>query len=102
VAFPTAEGLNNFGTIAGATLLATSELFRNQAFRYGPAAFGIQFHAELTLAMLHRWTVRGAERLGLPGAQPRRAHFEGRAVHDPPLRRWLDEFLDLTAGQASR
>lgn len=84
-----------FDLPSGATLLATSELFQNQAFRYGPAAFGIQFHAELTLAMLHRWTVRGAERLDLPGAQPRRSHFEGRAVHDPPLRRWLDEFLDL-------
>lgn len=91
-----------FDLPAGANLLATGDMFENQAVRFGPAAFGIQFHAELTLAMLHRWTVRGAERLGLPGAQPRRAHFDGRAVYDPPLRRWLDDFLDLWLGADPR
>ncbi len=84
-----------FDLPAGARRLAASEMFENQAFRYGPAAYGIQFHAELTLAMMHRWTVRGRERLKLPGAQPRRAHFDGRAVHDARLRQWLDDFLDL-------
>lgn len=79
----------------GGTLLATGDLFHNQAFRVGPCAFGIQFHAELTLAMLHRWTVRGAARLHMPGAQRRGDHFEGRSVHDPEIRRWLEDFLDL-------
>ncbi len=77
-----------------ATLLAQGEMFRNQAFRVGPAAYGIQFHAELTLAMMHRWTVRGAHRLTLPGAQSRQAHFDGRSIHDPDVRRWLKDFLD--------
>jgi GMP synthase (glutamine-hydrolysing) len=79
----------------GTTLLAMGELFENQAFSAGPSAFGVQFHAELTLAMLHRWTVRGAPRLELPGAQPRTLHFEGRSIHDGPIRRWLNDFLDL-------
>lgn len=79
----------------GAELLARSPSFDNQAFRYGPAAFAIQFHAELTLAMLHRWTVRGAHRFDLKGAQGRREHFEGRAVHDHRALAWLDAFLTL-------
>lgn len=76
-------------------LLATGETFANQAFAVGPSAYGIQFHAELTLAMMHRWTVRGARRMELPGTQPRRAHFEGRDVYDAAVRLWLERFLDL-------
>jgi GMP synthase (glutamine-hydrolysing) len=43
-------------------LLATADVYPNQAFRYGDNAWAIQFHAELTLAMMHRWAVRGAHR----------------------------------------
>lgn len=89
-----------FDVPRGLVLLATGERFPNQAFRYGRNAFGVQFHAELTLAMLYRWTTRGHERLSLPGAQARRAHFEGRAAFDPPIRRWLAEFLALVFGGA--
>lgn len=80
---------------AAATLLAEGSDFPNQAFRVGPAAYGIQFHPELTLAMLYRWTTRGAERFGLPGAQGRAHHFEGRFLHDGQTRLWLERFLDL-------
>jgi len=84
-----------FDLPAGVELLAEGDLFPNQAFAVGPAAYGIQFHPELTLAMMHRWTVKGAPRMVLPGAQQRRDHFAGRAVFDRPLRQWLDRFLDL-------
>ncbi|WAJ27490.1 glutamine amidotransferase [Antarcticirhabdus aurantiaca] len=83
----------------GATLLAEGDWYPNQAFAYGDNAFGIQFHAELTLAMMHRWTVRGHERLTLPGAQGRRQHFDGRAVYDAPVLRWLEEFLARIFGR---
>lgn len=79
----------------GCERLASSELFPNQAFRYGPAAFALQFHIELTLAMMHRWTTRGAERFELPGAQPRHLHLEGRALYDAQSLAFLDAFLDL-------
>ena len=85
---------------SGAELLAMGNVYRNQAFRVGPAAFGIQFHPELTLAMLYRWTTRGAPRMELPGAQDRRDHFAGRAVFDAALKRWLEEFLDRWIGTA--
>jgi GMP synthase (glutamine-hydrolysing) len=83
-----------FDLPAGSSRLAGSELFPNQAFRHGPAAFGFQFHIELTLAMMFRWTTRGAERFALPGAQPRHHHLEGRAVYDVESSRFLDDFLD--------
>lgn len=78
----------------GAELLATGPVYPNQAMQYGPTAFGIQFHPELTLAMMHRWTVKGAERFVLPGAQGRKAHFEGRARYDTAVRRWLEAFIN--------
>ena len=83
---------------SGATLLATADTYRNQAFRYGENAWGVQFHAELTRAMMHRWVVRGAHRFVLPGAQGGLEHLEGRMIWDRHLRQWLVEFLDLVFG----
>jgi len=79
----------------GATLLASGEDFDCQAFRYGPNGYAIQFHSEVTLAMLHRWTVHGAPRLAMPGAQARAEQFAGRALHDLATAAWLEDFLDL-------
>jgi len=79
----------------GADVLAVGPGGEAQAFRAGPRAFGFQFHSELTLAMMHRWTVRGAERLTLKGAQSRAEHMHGRMLHDPATRDWLNRFLDL-------
>ena len=84
-----------FDLPAGAVHLARSDAFENQAFQYGPAAFGVQFHSELTLAMMYRWTVHGAPRFSLKGAQNRRQHFAGRMLHDDRVHSWLDEFLDV-------
>ena len=78
----------------GAELLATGHHYENQAFRYGDNAWGIQFHGELTLAMMHRWVVRGAHRFELPGAQIGRAHLDGRMIYDAALRRWMASFLE--------
>lgn len=83
-----------FSCPAGAETLATGDEFPTQAIRVGPAAFGLQFHPEVTHAMLCRWTVRAAERLALPGAQDRVRQIEGRYMHDPHVARWLDAFLD--------
>ena len=88
----------------GAELMAEGDIFANQAFRYGPAAFAIQFHAEVTHAMMCRWTTRGHERMEMPGAQSRAEHFEGRPVHDLAIRSWLADFIDrwLTLGPESK
>jgi len=79
----------------GAKLLATGDTYENQAFSFGENAFGIQFHPEVNLAMMHKWTVKGAQRFKLSGAQNRAQHFEGRTHYDAPLKAWLYQFLDF-------
>jgi GMP synthase (glutamine-hydrolysing) len=83
-----------FSLPRGAKLLATGDVYPNQAFRYGENAWAVQFHAELTRAMMHRWVVHGAHRFVLPNAQQGREHLEGRMIFDAPLRAWLSDFLD--------
>ena len=78
---------------AGCELLAQGDDFPNQAIRYGNA-FGLQFHPDVTYAMMCRWTVCGADRLDLPGAYPRQQHFAGRGRYDVAERAWLQQFLD--------
>lgn len=75
-----------FSLPRGAKLLATGDVYPNQAFRYGENAWGVQFHAELTRAMMQRWVVHGAHRFVLPNAQQGREHLEGRMIFDAPLR----------------
>lgn len=82
-----------FDLPSGASLLATGHHYENQAFRYNDNAWGIQFHGELTLAMMHRWVVHGAHRFEMPGAQIGRAHLDGRMLHDAALRVWITAFL---------
>ena len=89
-----------FDLPAGAVKLAGGEVYPNQAFRYGEKTFAVQFHTELTLAMMYKWTVKGAERMVLPGAQQRHEHLTGRMLHDPPISKWLDDFLDIWIGTA--
>jgi GMP synthase (glutamine-hydrolysing) len=90
-----------FEVPAGAELLATGHRFPNQAIRVGRRAYGLQFHPELTLAMMHRWTVRGAGRLDSPGAQPRHRHFEGQCLWGDRNRLWLERFLDHWLGDGT-
>ena len=84
----------------GATRLATGDTYPNQAFRYGDRTYAVQFHTELTLAMMCKWSVKGAERMKLPGAQNRKQHLDGRLLYDAPVQRWLDQFLDIWIGRA--
>lgn len=89
-----------FSLPAGAQLLATGEQYENQAMKVGNNAYGVQFHAELTFAMVYKWTVKAEHRLVLNGAQNRRQHIEGRLLHDAAVRLWLHQFLDQWVGPA--
>ena len=83
--------------------LATGDDFPTQAISVGRAAYGLQFHPEVTHAMICRWTVRGHERLAAPGAQDRSRQIEGRFMHDGAVRVWLHAFLDhWLAGSRNR
>jgi GMP synthase (glutamine-hydrolysing) len=84
---------------AGSELLAEGDdAFSVQAFRHG-TGYALQFHPEVTHAMMYRWLVRGAHRMELPGAKPRADHVSGRAVHDFALRNWLAAFIDHWIGR---
>jgi GMP synthase (glutamine-hydrolysing) len=82
----------------GGELLAESDIFPVQAFRYG-TGYALQFHPDVTHATMCRWTTRGHERMTLPMAKPRTEHFADRAVHDLAARAWLASFLDHWLGQ---
>jgi GMP synthase (glutamine-hydrolysing) len=81
----------------GTELLAEGDIFEVQAIRFG-RAFALQFHPEVTHAMMHRWTTTGHERLAMPGAKPRHTHFADRAVYDYSARAWLKVFLERWIG----
>lgn len=88
-----------FDLPAGGDLIAEGDTFPVQAFRYG-TGHALQFHPDVTHAMMCRWTTRGHDRMQLPGAKSRSEHFADRAVHDLAARAWLVSFLDhwLTCG----
>lgn len=66
---------DTFDLPSEAVLLATSENTENQAFRYGPSAYGLQYHIELDDATLNTWLYEPSMResmlatLGLEGYQ---------------------------------
>ncbi len=82
-----------FDVPAGAQLLATGGAFPNQAFTYGKSA-GLQFHPEITYALVNRWTTDAASMLAEPGAAPAYTHREGHLAHARQVERWLSGFLD--------
>jgi GMP synthase (glutamine-hydrolysing) len=76
-----------------ARLFATGDHFENQAYRYGPSAYGIQFHPEVTRLTMHRWVVKAAHRFSLLDAQGALDHLNGNLVHDAAVKNWLSQFL---------
>lgn len=53
----------------GAKLLASSEMFLHQAFRYGEKAYGLQFHAEMTPEMIAEWHEAGRAEIAAAGLE---------------------------------
>jgi GMP synthase (glutamine-hydrolysing) len=78
----------------GAHRLASSELYENQAFRYGDKAFGLQFHPEASLASLNRWIARRGERNYAIGAHPPERQLADYAKYDRRLGQWFNGFLE--------
>lgn len=79
----------------GSVVLAEGEEFPVQAMRVGDAAYGLQFHPELTHAMIYRWLTRAAHRLTSPGAQSRAEQLGSIFVHDRHVRRFLNDLLSV-------
>lgn len=74
---------DTFALPPGATWLATNGVARNQAFRVGRAAYGIQFHFEADRALVTEWNRAFAE--WLAERQPDwRGRFETEAARHGP------------------
>jgi GMP synthase (glutamine-hydrolysing) len=85
----------------GATLLAKGELFPNQAFRHG-AAYGVQFHPEMTKDMMEEWMSRAADQLSLPGAQSYKEQHQNHEQYGKTVAIWLEEFVQHWLGAQER
>ena len=91
-------------------LLASSPAYPNQAFRWGPCAYGIQFHLELTREMAAEWAdvpeyADALERVLGPGSanalvDQLGAHADELRAHGRQMfERWLE--LVSPAGSAA-
>lgn len=85
---------------AGATLLATSARYANQAFRVGPRAWALQFHIECDAAMLRAWADEDAEVLDELGHEPDEVVRRCVRVLDDVAEVWRP-FAERFAGLAS-
>ncbi|MDP9139127.1 MAG: glutamine amidotransferase [Pseudomonadota bacterium] len=85
---------HQFAIPSGATGLAASELFPNQAFRYGEKAFGFQFHPEASRRMLESWIARRGDRNHSPGAHAPATQLADHRKYDAALGQWFARFLE--------
>ena len=78
---------------AGAVHLARSNLFEQQAFRWGETTYGFQFHPENTIEGFRRWQANPAS-AGQPGVQTLEAQERLMLAHDRAQAEWFYGFLD--------
>lgn len=83
-----------------AVLLATGPTYPTQAFRYGNNAWGMQFHAEFTYAMIRRLVEGLSKKVTEKGMQPMSKHLEGYLIYDWALRAWFKDMLRRIFGTA--
>ena len=74
-------------------LLATGDIFQQQAFQY-KNAYGIQFHPEVNLKMHFKWLYYAGYMLREKGAQKKMQQLNLRLKHGKKINMWLDYFLD--------
>ena len=91
---------HTFGIADGAVRLAGSELFPNQAFRYGDRTYGLQFHPEVTIEGFRRWQDAPWAMYGRPGAQARDEQSALMYKHDAAQAAWFYGFLGRLFGDS--
>jgi GMP synthase (glutamine-hydrolysing) len=82
----------------GATLLASSRAYRNQAMQVAEKAFGFQFHPEQSHATFKRWQQKPWAPWGKPGVQTREEQDARAEQHDAGVGAWFTGFLDRLFG----
>ncbi|MEL6886179.1 MAG: glutamine amidotransferase [Pseudomonadota bacterium] len=94
---------HTFDIPGGATHLARSALFENQAFAVDDHVMAFQFHPEQTIPGFQRWQDRGADwgRYEEPGVQDRAEQTRLMHAHDAAQHDWYMAFLDRYFGGAA-
>lgn len=95
---PAQSHYHTFDLPAGATRLASSDLFENQAFHANERTYGLQFHPEQTPAGFGRWQSRPWAPWGRPGVQSRAEQDRLQAAHAETTGQWFRTFLDRLFG----
>jgi GMP synthase (glutamine-hydrolysing) len=86
-----------YGVPQGGAELARSEVC-SQAFRAGERAWGLQFHAEVTLPMLEAWAAEEPDELPVPAEQFLAAAESRIATSNEQGRRLCAAFLETASG----
>ncbi len=89
---------HGFDLPPGATRLAASATYENQAFRVNARSYGMQFHPEVTPTGFRRWQEAAWAPWGEPGAQERAEQERLQVAHADTTARWFDGFLDRFFG----
>lgn len=76
---------DTFDLPIGATLLASSEMYPHQAFRYGNSTFAVQFHVEATEKLIDFW-LRESESLLKNKSEEKESIVRDTAKHVPELK----------------
>lgn len=87
---------------AGAVLLAASTHYPHQAFRIGPAAWGLQFHIEPDVDMVTHWAGSTPALLAQLGRDPEEVIAASAAVMDDLVEVWhpfASRFAALARGE---
>jgi GMP synthase (glutamine-hydrolysing) len=82
-----------------AILLARGSSCQNQAFRWGSNAYGLQFHVEMTTAMIDQWLNQAEERgeLAAPEYMNPRVIRELTPILLPSMQKWAADVFDRFA-----
>lgn len=93
---------HTFGIPRGATRLAGSALFPNQAFRHGPSTYALQFHAEVTVEGFRRWQENHGAMYDRPGVQSRAEQDALMMKADAEQAAWFHGFMRRLFGTAEK
>ena len=77
---------DTFGLPAGAVHLAATRAYPHQAFRFGPLAYGFQFHVEVDAGLADTWRPLLPDGVTLPPGDVARVEAVGRRI----LQRFVD------------
>ena len=82
-----------FSLPIGATRLAGTELYPQQAFKYGERVIGLQFHPEVSHQLLREWQAEYADAMRYPGGDSIEQQLADDTVFRAGAEAWLERLL---------